>query len=291
VYQALEHYRTEFGDYPPDFVGTASSYADAVRVPARNAVVRHLRKRFPRCTISGNTVDAQFNNFVQAVASATSDYNEDGTLGDGPGIDISSMTPSQALVFWIGGLPAYAGSNELTRFSANPSNPIAPRSIVASRTPLLLELSVTRLFRALNAGNVSEPLSYGEGTAQGSNFLFPVCYFMPFGNPYGSVVPGNNNFNWYLGAFESGNFTGTPAAFAILTMARPYADSGTNNRWMDSGKPQVIAAGLDGDFGTISSGWVPRFPSGANFTGDGNNDNVASFLERATINDDIKAQQ
>jgi type II secretory pathway pseudopilin PulG len=297
VDQALDHYRTEYGEYPPDFVGCNFNTGVAnepVRAAARQVVLRHLRKRFPRYPIPSGTADAQFDWFVQQVF---------GNIGIRIGTVVGNtlpavtgdMTPSQALVFWLGGLPAAAGSNELTGFSANPANPIASSTAVTSRVAPLMEFDVRRLF--VDANTLC--LGYGSGTSQGGNIVIGYAYFNPVGNPCVPNASNNPVPYWYLGMVSTMGFG-------------PYVDSRTydpNNintylqaRWVNIGKPQVISAGLDGDFGArspampkfppalASSTLAPLFPSGGNFSGDGHNDDVANFLERATIGDDIRAQ-
>lgn len=247
---ALENYRTEYGEFPPDFVGVNSTVA-ADKTAARNVVLRHLRKRFPRYTIPHTTSGDQFDDFVAQVQSAVS-------------VNIANISPDQALVFWIGGLPV-SGSNELTGFSANPQNPIQSASTTTSRTKKLFDFPVARLIVGSNG-----LLSYGSATSQGGNFLIPVAYFMPVGDP-------SSSSNWYVKAL-----TGPPVAGVW-----PYADSQTITRWVNSGKPQLISAGLDGEFGTTSSG-APLYPSGANLSTE-HMDNVTNFTgESTTIKDGIQ---
>jgi prepilin-type N-terminal cleavage/methylation domain-containing protein len=199
IEMALERYRTEYGEYPPDFVGTADAYPDAIRIPARNTVIRHVRKRFPRVTIPTGTVDAQFGTIITAIQNATSDYNQDGTLGDGAGMSISSQNPfnpSQALVFWLGGLPPYATAGELSGFSANPATPFYPPTVVSSRTESFYKFNPVQMFK--NPSDPATPIAYGA--LDGSRVMQPYVYFRPVGNALGSPDPLASNFNWYLGA-------------------------------------------------------------------------------------------
>jgi len=272
---ALDHYRTEYGDYPPDFVGTAASYGDTVRRTARSAVLRHLRKRFPRYPIpisdpgdSTNTIDYPFNWFVTQVNTNI-------------GINIAGMTSSQALVFWLGGLPEITVDakgvitaiypNKLTGFGANPANPIQSSVAMPSRIPPLFEFNVQKL--VWNAADTTTPAGYGSATSQGSNNLVLIGYFRPTGNPYDSG-------NWYLTALSG-----------LSSSAIPYADSRTTNQWVNQGKPQLISAGLDGNYGTTTSG-VPLFPSGGNFSADdaglAHRDNIANFTASATLKDELE---
>jgi len=288
---ALERYRTEYGEYPPDFVGTAAAYPDEVRIPARTSVIRHLRRRFPRLQITGATVDLQFVSFITAIQNATTDYNQDGVLGDDAAMNVTAATPfnpSQALLFWLGGLPAFATSGELTGFSANPANPFAPATVVSSRTTPFYEFTTAQMFR--ESPGSTEPISYGARDAAG--MVQPYVYFRPVGNPFGSTVIGNANFNWYLLAlttlktppsgpglsFAGGGGDWSPVPINSTSKALPYVDS---NGWANQSgpggavvagnaqliKPQIIWSGLDGDFSL-------------------HDDNITNFTQGATIGDD-----
>jgi prepilin-type N-terminal cleavage/methylation domain-containing protein len=298
IEMALERYRTEYGDYPPDFVGTADSYPDAVRIPARTAVIRHLRRRFPRLPIIGTSVDTQFSDLITAIRDASTDYNQDGTLGDGAPTSVTiqqPFNPSQALVFWLGGLPAFATSGELTGFSANPGNPFAPPTTASSRTTMFYEFQTGQLFKSVP--DSPEPLSYGARDAAG--VLQPYVYFRPVGNPYGSTTIGDPNFNWYLLAltimqapvsgygfrsFSAGGTEWSQVPISHVSPVIPYVgpDGWANQAGSGSGgavytgtgqliKPQIIWAGLDGDFGS---------------TGVALDDNIANFTQGTTIRDD-----
>ncbi len=292
---ALENYRTTYGDYPPDFVGTAATYPDTVRLPARNVVIRHLRKRFPRLAIATGTPDAQFIAFVELVRRATTDDNQNGLgecrnqpseAGDGTGMDISVLTPAEALVFWFGGLPAYATTNELTGFSANPATPFVARTVIASRTVSLYELNMAQLFR--DPANAAAPLSYGARDA--ARMFHPFVYFRPVGNPYGGIDPNvPSTFNWYLlalttmpapvasyGVLSAGRSNWSPPPIGpAVSPALPYVGP---NGWANQGgqvsagplqvvKPQIIWSGLDGDYAEAT-------------------DNIVNFTERATLGDE-----
>ena len=89
---ALERYKQEHGEYPPDFTDQA-------------AVLRHLKKRFPRWRYSGSPLAALPNG--------------------------GQMTPAAALVFWLGGPSDGSTPPKLLGFSANQKNPfdISPTRI------------------------------------------------------------------------------------------------------------------------------------------------------------------
>ncbi len=282
--QKLEVYKQEYGEYPPDFVGCASSDAN-IRAAARQVVLRHLRKRFPRVTISGATVDAQYDSFIAAIANAT------GILP----ANLVNMTVSEALVFWLAGLPESATVwNQLTGFSANAANPIQSKNVSNSRTPIFFEFDQKLLFQA-DPNAVRLP-SFGALSAAGGTGPVAFCYFRPSVNPYVPDTNGNPTPSWYIVGLD-----GMP------TTARPYVDSATLSanllqlRWMDQGKPQIVAAGLDGGFGALNNPpntndplhyLPPLFPSGANFAPESSGaqhiDNITTFTEKATLEDEVK---
>ena len=91
---AVESYKTEYGEYPPDFTDPA-------------AVTRHLRTRFPKY-----------------------DYTRFGADLAVYSLDPGNFDPASALVFWLGGLPQVApGVNDPwmpAGFHADPASPFKP---------------------------------------------------------------------------------------------------------------------------------------------------------------------
>ena len=65
---ALEKYKQERGDYPPDFAGLQGSPAQVLA--AKEAVLRHLRKAYPRYTLTGTTA-AKWSTFRRDVKRAS----------------------------------------------------------------------------------------------------------------------------------------------------------------------------------------------------------------------------
>ena len=82
---AIEKYKNDIGEYPPDFTD-------------QDAVVRHVRKRWPRC----NYADTFFQ---------TAENKLGWTFG-----------PASALVFWLGGLPDNTGKPG--GFFLSPTDPL-----------------------------------------------------------------------------------------------------------------------------------------------------------------------
>jgi prepilin-type N-terminal cleavage/methylation domain-containing protein len=299
---ALERYRTDYGDYPPDFVGVndPDTNVGGIRDRAQTRVLRHVRRRFPRFAIPSGTPNQQFIALRDAVELATRPYMPDGAVvvgAAGSGINITAMSPSESLVFWLGGLPLYSydtattrWSVELTGFSANPSAPFVSSTQVATRTVPLFEFNRAQILQ-VPRGTRPRP---AYGALDAARVLQPYLYFLPFGNPppLGGTDPANvTTFNWYLAALLQTPDPVPDNAYGVswrtpllpkppaLTLALPYVrNAGGTNVWENQVgsaaggtsqliKPQIIWSGLDGDFGE-----------------DG--DNVTNFTQGATMGDD-----
>jgi len=287
----FERYRQEHGEYPPDFSGVADSDTSpgGIREVARQAVLRHLRKRFPRYRLIG-TVDQQWQAFALDVWNATRPVSAPAFPSGDPGMPtatdrglyVTEFDPRAAIVFWLGGLPATFGSTELTGFNMNPT---APFAVGGNRTPRLFEFSSDRLGYANNwlAGNAQASIPiYGsfctdrqpimEEQFAGRTSACPYYYFRAY--------PGSVGYYW-------------------LYPVRPYGDSRNNGQWMNRDSFQIVSAGLDGGFGATGNDQPPVYPSGENFTSryptDAappfsrglHEDNITNFTENATIKDDM----
>ncbi len=94
---ACQAYKEKFGEYPPD--GTDHS-----------AVLRHLAKAFPRFMIAGADDIEKWDNLRTWIQDSSR---------WGASVDINTLSPFNALAFWLGGRPA---GGQLTGFSANPAD-------------------------------------------------------------------------------------------------------------------------------------------------------------------------
>jgi hypothetical protein len=124
---ALETYKNKFGEYPPDLYDKA-------------AVVRHVKKRWPRFNLAGADNNAKYWALLNAVKNVyrNSDmvnllHNYDNTIGassffmNNDAGTLTNPTVTQgvqyvgALPFWLGGFPNSDG--KLAGFSADPEAP------------------------------------------------------------------------------------------------------------------------------------------------------------------------
>jgi prepilin-type N-terminal cleavage/methylation domain-containing protein len=109
---ALETYKNKFGEYPPDLYDKA-------------AVVRHVKKRWPRFQLAGSGEDQQYFAFMQAIdnvyrgAGGTATYYMD---------NITSVTTITREASYVGALPLWLGGfpNSDKKFSGFSADPEAP---------------------------------------------------------------------------------------------------------------------------------------------------------------------
>ncbi len=139
---SLDNYRTEYGEYPADFFGINHPTPE-IRLQARNDVIRHLRKAFPRYVPGqirkqgtnpnpdGRLDNSDFEEFANDVYYA---YNR--------AIDPLYFDPASALMFFLCGLPdGVSGDMTPAGFHADPTMPFKPGR---PRTELLFEVDPER---------------------------------------------------------------------------------------------------------------------------------------------------
>jgi prepilin-type N-terminal cleavage/methylation domain-containing protein len=115
---ALEMYKKEFGEYPPDF------YDDA-------ALVRHVKKRWPRFELPGVEVHYQALSIRQAISNVYRSFSQElkqqWTGSGNPNFNfMPDNTNIVALGFWLGGFPNQEG--KYAGFSADPEAPFGKRA-------------------------------------------------------------------------------------------------------------------------------------------------------------------
>ena len=247
---ALQNYKSEVGEYPPDFAFCERT--DTVGVEARARVVRHLRKAWPRMQLTGADTEAQFTSFLGLLPPGT-------TVGPGSG----QLNPSTALTFWLGGLPV---DGQPKGFHSDPTNPFKAGE---PRTKPYFDFDKNRLvgyqffpakiqpaspyvyFRAVKIG-----AKYEYGAVNGTTFI-----------PY-QVGSGDNICVPYLEDAVNENPVG----------------AGDARSWRASETYQILSAGLDGVYST-NDNTTPATPApfrvsrlGVGFS-NGDYDNLASFAE------------
>lgn len=212
IAQALEQYKNEYGEYPPDFTDP-------------DAVIRHVKKRWPRYNPGQARAESGCNNmpvnsndsleqrlfddiklasrrFFNADPTAVAEWNfvpRDTTKhSDSGNIEAGNKARMAALAFWLGGFPATCGPG-----FANAANPTHPAGFSADATdPFFLSLGngggaadVTaagrqtvlesaprgKMYFTINEDNwVHEPISATNGVPVGMYLSFnkqPLVYY------------------------------------------------------------------------------------------------------------------
>ncbi|MBT4693261.1 MAG: prepilin-type N-terminal cleavage/methylation domain-containing protein [Planctomycetaceae bacterium] len=263
---AIEQYKQKFGDYPPD---------------GSNSVVlkRHIRIAFPRIA------KEEFDDFMILV-----------TDSDEPSTTI--LEAPEALVFFLGG------------FSDDPRYPFTGTGgpLTGNRNPGIFDFDPARLTTTsyvtinLDSGRTVTALASDDdetyNTGHGVNDIFAVY------KPKGADVPFvyldsrtymsrtiysyNNTLvdpAQYPPLHRDGppNITGTARPYRSDEPRQPTPADSYAYKWVNPTTFQIIAAGLDNDFGKNPQ--YKHYPSGGNYT-DGDNSNITSF-SRGTLEDDI----
>ena len=257
---ALENYKGEYGEYPPDFAFCNLAEGDAMGDAARARVANHIRKAFPRMRLSGNT-NAQFATFAESVTGlALADYGNASAFFTAVG-DV--LNPSTALACWLGGMPNAEGKPN--GFAKDPANPFRTGE---PRTTPFFDFDPARM----NGYQLYQPA------------IQPVSPYVYF-----RAVRDNTT-----GVFEYGGISGstfTPASYGAGTnVCVPYLanvlgatasatpNTSTDQRvWCSPEKFQIIAAGLDGEFANAASPF--RFATLGDGLTDADYDNLTNFAK------------
>ena len=279
---AIEQYKQKFGDYPPD---------------GSNAVVfqRHIRIAFPRIA-------------PQEIANLNS------LVLDPHNLAVTKLDAAEALVFFLGG------------FSDDPRFPFTGKGgpLTGNRSLGLFEFDPARLSidsTTINIGTASNPILVSQSTDEtelhrqsaAARDIFPVYFPKSSDAPFvyfdsRTYMP-RSIYAYYVNnkpqavppaqyppaEWCAGNPHSHPVTF-ITGIARPYrsdevrqataADAYTY-KWANSDTFQIIAAGLDNDFGNnLNPPRYKQYPSGVYYS-DGDNSNITSF-SRGTLEDDIQ---
>jgi len=304
---ALMKYEQDVGEIPPDFANLRHTDT-AVRDAARNEVLRHLRKAFPRYRPRGdlatpaNTPD-DWSRFRYDV------MNGDNNNGYST-IDINNFDASSAIVFWLGGLPETISSQNWKPAGFH-SDPAFPFKIGTPRKDPLFTFNPGRI--KAQATTTAGPIRY-YATA---DFDAPYVYFvfrarrMPTTLPPAPQAAGQYEYGYLdsshvfyplsFPAYSSSNPAGTDYAVPYLdqqTVAN-FNTPATERVWRNSDTCQIIFAGYDGLFGGTENNFrisrmgreLPRSinnpSSDEKALNEGNFDNIANFSD-VTIEDEMQ---
>jgi prepilin-type N-terminal cleavage/methylation domain-containing protein len=289
---ACETYKSQYGEYPPDFAGINITYTpdttiqNTVRTGAQNAVLRHLTKVFPRYkpgySVSPTSPSCDWPGFLADVQN-------------GWNIDLSSNTyflsPVGALSFWLGGKPDWCvdttGAQILPAsssfdpkkpikgflgFSANPLNPFDTSS---SRIKPFYEFNLNCLFYYTGNSATTPPALGGiavwPAKAYDANNInkSPIVYFRSSNGSY--FYEGTSTL---IKAFPDTFYpiTSTVAVHPAIdiNLSQPSAGQLT---WVNSQSVQIFSSGRNMAYGILAPtalggglyGNVLQFPTGSNY--------------------------
>jgi len=210
---SLEKYKQQFGEYPPDFSDVSSAYGQQL-------ILNHITKAFPRYTATyygGATHPLTWDDLQKEISANSHD-----SAGN-PQIDINSMTPATALVFWLGGMPDAQGRR--SGFSQNPADPFESPSTTPSRVGPLFDF---------DPGHLNNNSYYAPTVTTGSGQ--PYIYLRA---AQGQPEPKREYYS----------YNGTSYTFKKGSSgAQPYWDQRAGG-WMNPDSFQILFCGLDGRFG------------------------------------------
>jgi len=298
---AVEQYKSERGEYPPDFAGIAAWSRSAthpdVRKAAVRAVARHLRKAFPRYWGLDPSDDTTWAHFVDDVKN-------------GYGYDPETFDPATALVFWLGGLPEQAGDVP-AGFHSDPARPFRPG---APRTARLFDFNKDRLVMSIQDGpnGTVRYLRYNPPYLE-----TPYVYFRARKEQLPPSGYGSGRYDYgvvyrmslFAPAYYAHSFA--PPSDSPANVCVPYLDKvpdplpdplpnpgarDTTRLWRNQERFQIITAGLDNLFDQPLTA-TPPFRcsrSGLDYVGGtlvpwsmGDMDNLTNFSQ-GTLEDELQ---
>ena len=212
----LEHYKAEFGEYPPDMSDD-------------DALVRHVKKRWPR-------YDAGNAQQIRANLSTAYGNNVDFTVD----LTNTNFSPSLgALALWLGGFPNADG--KLSGFGADPENPFTiTNGVFDGKVFIDGEVGNDKNVRFVDFGGGVVPVIGNEIR----DVFVPIVYFRGRTDGGEDAYRINEGVKHFL-------FSGSFSEFGLCV---PYVESErTNNdittiKWHNPTTYQLIHPGLDGKF-------------------------------------------
>jgi len=241
---ALERYKAEFGEYPPDMFDD-------------DALVRHVRKRWPRLDWQRMPPEA---SQAESIRTAINDaYGSNGVNFTLPNSQIG------ALALWLGGFPNSDG--KLSGFYADPENPFTPSNTFDGKTFADLEFG-----KNVRSKGYSVPV---VGTEVRSVFV-PIVYFR------GKASGGTDAYDFTRQRFNFSG-TDFPE-FGLCVPYIAEGTAGNVVRWKNPSTYQLIHPGLDGKFSSaVNPAQVVRIVNtgiGISFE---DSDNITNFSDNSEL--------
>ncbi len=260
--QAIEAFKLEFDDYPPDFTDP----------PAFEAF---MRKAFPR------------NIREMDYTVATSWFQNPPWTPPGGKVNPQTLDPAEALVFWLSAIK----KNPRDPLNIDNKHPNTSYVIDGAGEPVaFFQFEETRLIdldddgwpEYASAHSPGSPYVYFDGRLISGSYAYHGAQYPKAGNPdlgVGFARPYRSNST--IDARDNGK-----------TQPQPPASPENSTTWLEPDKFQILWPGLDDDFGPAlpdaSSVWVyKQFPDPNYALSDEDGDNLANFSDGRTVGDSI----
>ena len=176
----------------------------------------------------------------------------------GPGIDPTTFTPMEALVFWLGGMPTVKDGvvTGFSGFAANPENPFQSVTACPSRIGPFFEFDPTRV--AINS--TTHGIRYWPQGAVGDKTKGAIVYFRAENGDYANKMAKDTDSEIVYPAIDS------------------RLSSGTDIVWINPRLFQIFSSGLDVTYTTPNPVGSLQFPDGTNYAPAGNTfDDITNF--------------
>ena len=261
ISQALEQYKNEMGEYPPDFSEIGANDAETVNL-RRNAIYRHLANKYRYRNVSSG---------YRNVAGPGDD------LADA---DLLQLNPTNALYFWLRGFYGDKQRPLTAGWDAN-SGLLLPEGRDSR-----MDFDGSRLITPTQSRNSNyvSPFAY-DYVPKGDGSLRPYVYYRAT-----QTVPGSFPYQSALVWSQSSSNT--------LKAPAPYGSSIQENDFAEPKKYQLISAGLDGNYGDggrFTVNVAATNPADVVIPGSGSypagpyekadRDNITSFCDKTTLED------
>jgi prepilin-type N-terminal cleavage/methylation domain-containing protein len=298
--QALQEYHDQHGGYPTNLGQYDAMSGNPPERLRQERLMAHLRLAFTGYVVpdlDGNGVRDYWDvrQHVWSAYAAAYGVSQGSPPPQHPGsgivlYDIEYLDPAEALVFWLGGLPAPIDvtyqpigqrlmppfSHKLAGFGADPADPF---SLSGSRRPRLFDFDQERLVDYDQDGWLEylppggdpgrPPYVYFDAPTYSASMLcmnpgmmMPPDAFLTYPAPQGLPAQikyvGPNRPDWGF--------------------SQPYCAANPAHSWMNAEKFQIVCAGLDGVFSVAppTGLWSKVFPLGQGYE-QGDYDNLTNF--------------
>lgn len=259
---ALDQYKAKYGEYPPDFSDT-------------DAVMRHVRKRWPRYGVTDIT---QFQNHIMWGSQLSAQIDEDPIHASfnfgfdntknywdfSNGYNFANVSPSPCchiapLVFWLGGLPGSTG--QPIGFFKAPNAPLGFDSSVITLTGTgtgsaiaewtNINLQTNKIQREDSFFDFSQVSIVTNGNVPGMMIRgLPLVYFRATSQIYSQNAGTTINAGTYACPWNvaSSKYYAFDRNTSDLGVATPYRHA-IPGKWYEEDRFQLVYPGADKCFG------------------------------------------